>query len=155
MKTLWSISLIGAVQMLILGLASCSKQACYDNTDPVMNTSLIASGTGHDTSAVSLIVRGITTTDTIDFVDAKSVSHFSVPLDPGNDVTIFYIILDGVTDTAVITYDRTPHLVSAECGYTFVSELTGLSTTHNIIDTLLIENNSVNLNGKRNLHLFY
>jgi hypothetical protein len=36
-----------------------------------------------------------------------------------------------------------------------VSELTGLSTTHNIIDTLLIENNSVNLNGKRNLHLFY
>jgi len=155
MKTLWSISLIGAVLMLILELASCSKQACYDNTDPVMNASLLASGTGHDTSAVSLIVRGMTATDTIDFVDAKSVSNFSVPLDPGNDVTIFYIILDGVTDTAVITYDRTPHLVSAECGYTFVSELTGLSTTHNIIDTILIENNSVNLNGKRNLHLFY
>jgi hypothetical protein len=155
MKTLWSISLIGAVLMLILELASCSKQACYDNTDPVMNASLLASGTGHDTSAVSLIVRGMTATDTIDFVDAKSVSHFSVPLDPGNDVTIFYIILNGVTDTAVIKYDRTPHLVSAECGYTIVSELTGLSTTHNIIDTLFIENNSVNLNGKRNLHLFY
>jgi len=155
MKTLWSVSLTGAALMLILELISCSRQACYDNTNALMNTSLLASGTGHDTSSVSLIVKGITPTDTVDFVDTKSDSHFSVPLDPGNDVTTFYIVLNGVTDTAVITYERSPHLVSAECGYTFVSELTGLNTTHNIIDTLMIIDNSVNLNGKRNLHLFF
>jgi hypothetical protein len=155
MKMLWSISLVGAALILILELDSCSGKACYDDTNPLLNTLLLANGTGHDTSSVSLIVKGITATDTIDFVDTKSVSYFSVPLDPGNDVTTFYIVLNGVTDTAVITYERSPHLVSAECGYTFVSELTGLRTTHNIIDTLMIENNSVNLNGKRNLHLFF
>ncbi|MGB8358338.1 MAG: DUF6452 family protein [Bacteroidales bacterium] len=155
MKTIWSISLIGAALILILALDSCSGKACYDDTNPLLNTSLLANGTGHDTSCVSLIVKGMTATDTIDFVDTKSVSFFSVPLDPGNDVTTFYIVLNGITDTAVITYERSPHLVSAECGYTFVSELTGLKTTHNIIDTLMIENNSVNLNGKRNLHLFF
>jgi hypothetical protein len=121
----------------------------------MMNTSLLASGTGAEAKAENLVVTTITATDTIVFVDKTSVSSFSLPLDPGNDVSTFYIVLDGISDTAVITYTRHPHLVSAECGYTFVSELTGLRTTHNIIDTLIIENKSVNLNGKRNLHLFY
>jgi hypothetical protein len=155
MKMVRSISVVSTAMTLVLLLASCAEQACYDNTDPMMNALLLESGTGVQANAESLVVTAITATDTIEFVDAKSVSSFSLPLDPGNDVSTFYIVLDGIADTAVITYTRHPHLVSAECGYTFVSELTGLRTTHNIIDTLIIENKSVNLNGKRNLHLFY
>ena len=78
-----------------------------------------------------------------------------MPLDPAVDESVFIITLNGVTDTAVIWYTRNPHLVSPECGYTLVSDITGLKTTHNIIDTLIIENKSVNLNGEKNLHLFY
>jgi hypothetical protein len=141
--------------MLVLLVASCTEQACYDNTDPMMNAFLLESGTGLTIQADSIVVTSITATDTIEFVDKTSVSSFSLPLDPGNDVSTFYIVLNGVADTAVINYIRQPHLVSAECGYTFVSELTGLRTTHNIIDTLIIENKSVNLDGERNLHLFY
>jgi hypothetical protein len=155
MKMVRSISVVSTAMTLVLLLASCAEQACYDNTDPMMNALLLESGTGVQANAESLVVTAITATDTIEFVDAKSVSSFSLPLDPGNDVSTFYIVLDGIADTAVIIYTRHPHLVSAECGYTFVSELTGLRTTHNIIDTLIIENKSVNLNGKRNLHLFY
>jgi hypothetical protein len=155
MKMMWPISVVCVALVLVLLLTSCADQACYDNMDPMMNTSLLASGTGAEAKAENLVVTTITATDTIVFVDKTSVSSFSLPLDPGNDVSTFYIVLDGISDTAVITYTRHPHLVSAECGYTFVSELTGLRTTHNIIDTLIIENKSVNLNGKRNLHLFY
>jgi hypothetical protein len=155
MKKVRSISVVSTIMTLVLLLASCADQACYDNTDPMMNAFLLESGTGATVKASSIIVTGITATDTIEFVDGKAVSSFSLPLDPGNDVSTFYIVLDGIADTAVINYIRSPHLVSAECGYTFVSELTGLKTTHNIIDTLIIENKSVNLNGERNLHLFY
>jgi hypothetical protein len=155
MKKVRSISVVSTIMTLVLLLASCADQACFDNTDPMMNAFLLESGTGATVKASSIIVTGITATDTIEFVDGKAVSSFSLPLDPGNDVSTFYIVLDGIADTAVINYIRSPHLVSAECGYTFVSELTGLKTTHNIIDTLIIENKSVNLNGERNLHLFY
>jgi hypothetical protein len=149
------ISVFSAIVLLVLIAESCADQACYDNTDPVMNTVILESGTGVSVKATSLIVTGITATDTVEFVNVKSVSSFSLPLDPGYDVSTFYIVLDGITDTAVINYTRHPHLVSAECGYTFVSELAGLRTTHNIIDTLIIENKSVNLDGKKNLYLFY
>lgn len=155
MKMILSISVVSTIMTLVLLLSSCGEQACYDKTDPMMSAFLLESGTGVTVKASSLVVTGITATDTIEFVNAKAVSSFAVPLDPGNDVSTFYIVLDGIADTAVINYTRRPHLVSAECGYTFVSELTELKTTHNIIDTLIIENKSVNLNGERNLHLFY
>jgi len=155
MKLLRSISAASQTLLLVMLLASCGEQACYDKTDPVMSAFLLESGTGVTVKAASIVVTGITATDTIEFVNEKAVSSFALPLDPGNDVSTFYIVLDGITDTAVINYTRRPHLVSAECGYSIVSELTGLQTTHNIIDTLIIENKSVNLNGERNLHLFY
>lgn len=155
MKMVRSISFVSTVMTLVLMLQSCGEQACYDKTDPMMSAFLLESGTGVAVKANSIVVTGITATDTIEFVDEKAVSFFSMPLDPGNDASTFYIVLDGIADTAVIYYTRRPHLVSAECGYTFVSELTGLKTTHNIIDTLIIENISVNLNGERNLRLFY
>jgi hypothetical protein len=155
MKAVKSISVVSTIMTLFLLMASCAEQACYDNTDPMMNAFLLENGTGVSIQADNIVVTAIIATDTLEFVDAKSVSSFSLPLDPGNDVSTFYIVLDGITDTAEIYYTRHPHLVSAECGYTFVSELTGLRTTHNIIDTLIIENKSVTLNGERNLHLFY
>lgn len=143
------------VMMTAICLASCSDQPCYEETDPLMNTVLLVSGTGELAKADSLRVYTYRETDTLRFVKVTGASSFSVPLDPASDESLFLITLNGVTDTAWIMYNRRPHLVSPECGYTIVSEITGLRTTHNIIDTLIIENKSVNLDGQKNLHLFY
>lgn len=121
----------------------------------MLNTRLLVSGTGEVAEADSLRVYSYRESDTLRFIDTRVTSFFSVPLDPDSDESLFLITLNGVTDTAVIRYSRRPHLVSPECGYTLVSDITGLKTTHNIIDTLIIENRSVNLNGETNLHLFY
>lgn len=141
--------------VLALGLTSCSVQPCYEDTNPLMNTLLLRSGSGETAKTDSLKIISISPTDTIKFVDLRSVSFFSLPLDPSKNHSLFLITLNGVTDTAEIFYTHRPHLVSPECGYTFISTITGLKTTHNIIDTLIIENKSVNLNGEKNLHLFY
>lgn len=145
----------GIVSVMAFVISSCSVQPCYEDTDPMMNTVLLASGTGESAKADSLRVRGITPTDTVEFVDARSSTSFSVPLDPASDLSLFYITVNGIHDTAVIYYTRHPHLVSPECGYTFISHITGVTTTHNIIDTLIIENSKVDLNGEKNLHLFF
>lgn len=155
MKRPQSIYALISVASLVLFMASCSVQPCYEETDPMMNVYLLTSGTGEIAEADSIRVIGISPNDTIEFVDSRKSSSFSVTLDPSADQSIFFITLNGISDTAVIRYTREPHLVSPECGYTFISVITGLMTTHNIIDTLMIENNNVNLNGEKNLHLFY
>jgi hypothetical protein len=93
MKKVQSIPVVSTAMMLFLLVASCAEQACYDNTDPMMNAFLLESGTGLTVQADSIVVTGITSTDTIEFVDKTSVSSFSLPLDPGNDVSTFYIVL--------------------------------------------------------------
>jgi len=155
MKRSQSILSFSALLVLALGLASCSVQPCYQDTDPLMNGLLLTSGTGETAKADSLRIRGVTSTDTIELIDAISTSVFSVPMDPAEDYSLFFITLNGVSDTVEINYTREPHLVSPECGYTILSEITGLKTTHYIIATLSMQNKIVNLNGEKNLHLFY
>lgn len=150
-----SITALLAIASLTLLLVACSVQPCYEETDPMMNVIMLVSGTGETAEPDSLRVRGVSPTDTIEFVDSRKSASFSVPLDPSADQSLFFITLNGISDTAIISYTRHPHLVSPECGYTFISMISGLRTTHNIIDTLMIENNNVNLNGEKNLHLFY
>lgn len=155
MTRYFSITLLAVLTALAACLSSCSMQPCYEDTNPLLNTRLLVSGTGEAAETDSLRVYAYRENDTLRFINARVTSFFSVPLDPASDQSLFLITLNGVTDTAVISYSRRPHLVSPECGYTLVSEITGLRTTHNIIDTLIIENRSVNLNGETNLHLFY
>ena len=155
MKRFPSINALAVILTVITVTVSCSDQPCYEETDPMMNTILLVSGTGETAKADSIRVYTYRETDTLKFINLKGASSFSVPLDPGHDEAHFLITLNGVTDTALIWYNRRPHLVSPECGYTIISEIMGLMTTHNIIDTLIIENKSVNLDGQKNLHLFY
>ena len=155
MKRLSVISFIAIMATLVMFLPSCSVQPCSEETNPLLKTVLLASGTGEAAKADSLRVYTYRETDTLRFINLKGASAFSVPLDPASDESEFLITLNGITDTAVIRYSRKPHLVSPACGYPIISELTGLKTTHNIIDTLIIENKSVNLDGQKNLHLFY
>jgi hypothetical protein len=155
MKMIRHIVYPAIVVTLLISVVSCTVQTCYDDTDPLMNTLLLTSGTGLAAKADSLRVIGLSETSEIEFVHEKSVSGFSVPLDPGNDITTFRTVINGTSDTVVIRYTRRPHLVAPECGYTILSSITSLQSTHHIIDTLIINSNSVDLNGEKNLHLFY
>jgi hypothetical protein len=155
MRSLKHITVAPLALIILLSVCSCSDQACYEEMDPLMYTSLLESGTGESKKADSVRVIAVTPAGPVTLYKQNAVTFFTLPLDPANDLSEFYFIVNGVTDTAVLTYTRLPHLVSAECGYTFLSELTGLKTTHNIIDTLIIENKSVNLDGEKNLRLFY
>lgn len=155
MHPLRQITLLLLALIIALSVESCSDKACYEEMDPLMYTSLLESGTGASKKADSVRVLAASSSGQVTLYKQNSVTFFTLPLDPANERSEFYFIVNGVSDTAVLTYTSRPHLVSAECGYTFLSELTGLRTTHNIIDTLIIENKSVNLDGEKNLRLFY
>ena len=144
-----------AAVTIIRSAVSCADKGCYEDSEPLMYTSLLENGTGIAKKADSLRVIAITPTDTVSLVKMNSVSSFTVPLDPSASITVYIIVLNGTADTAVINHTNRPHLVSPECGYVFISDIIGLRSTHNIIDSVFIENVSVNLNGEKNLRLFY
>lgn len=146
---------ITGLALLTLLLSACSEQACYDDKDPVVNVSLFTSGTGASQKSVSLKITGLTGSSPIELFTATSVSNFSVPLNPAEETSVMVITLNGVADTATVNYSSFVHLVSPECGYTFFNILEGLNTTHNIIDSLIIENKNITVDGERNLRLFY
>jgi hypothetical protein len=136
-------------------MPACSEKACYDNTDPLVNISLFESGTGDFHKTDSIRVRGMTGQSPVELLKAKSVTYFHLPLNPATESSVVIIILNGVADTATINYLSFLHFVSPECGYTFYSTISGLKTTHNIIDSLIIENKNITVDGERNLRLFY
>lgn len=146
---------ITVLVLFILLLPACSKQACYDDTDPLVNVILLESGTGAAKKSVSLKITGLGVTPPVELVSATSVANFSVPLNPAAESTVMIILLNGVADTATISYSNFIHLVSPECGYTFYNVIKGLNTTHNIIDSLIIENKNITVDGERNMRLFY
>lgn len=155
MRAITSAFIAVASVALLLMPVSCSVRTCYEDTVPTLNTVLLASGTGATLKADSLRVLTFINGVPEQLMSKTSASSFSVELDPTAEMTEFIIIINGTADTAMISYTRHPTLISPECGYTFISHLTGLQTTHNIIDTLIIENIIVDLNGEKNLHLFY
>jgi hypothetical protein len=134
---------------------ACSEQACYDDTDPLVNVILLESGTGAAKNSVSLKITGLTGVSPVDLVTATSVAKFSFPLNPAEETSVIVIVLNDIADTATISYTNFVHLVSPECGYTFYSVVQGLNTTHNIIDSLIIENKNITVDGERNMRLFY
>lgn len=146
--------IIGLFPILVM-VSSCSTGACYDDIDPLLNVGLFADGTEVARKADSLVIIGENFDNDTILVDEKSVSSFSLMLNPASQSVTLYIYLNDMLDTAVINYDSYPHMVSSECGYTLFNTITSLTTTHHIIDSLNIENENVTLDGKRNLRLFY
>lgn len=141
--------------LLTLLSPACSEQACYDDTDPLVNVILLESGTGAAKKSVSLKITGLSGASPVELVTATSVTKFSVPLNPAEETSVIVIVLNGVADTATVSYSNFLHLVSPECGYTLYNVINSLNTTHNIIDSLIIENKNITVDGERNMRLFY
>lgn len=146
---------ITVLALLTLLTQACSEQACYDDVDPLVNVILLESGTGAAKKSDSLKVTGLAFPSPVALVTETSVTKFSIPLNPAAETSVIVILLNGIADTATISYTTFIHLVSPECGYTFYSVIQGLNTTHNIIDSLIIENKNITVDGERNMRLFY
>ncbi len=61
---------------------------------------------------------------------------------------------DSLVDTLVINYTVVPVLVSYECGFTNTFEISGLSFTGYLIDSISLINNIANLDNEENLKIF-
>ncbi|MBQ0069340.1 MAG: hypothetical protein KBT09_06250, partial [Bacteroidales bacterium] len=60
-----------------------------------------------------------------------------------------------VSDTITLDYKSTPYFASAECGAMFSFELNNVTTTHNVIDSVVIRQKNVTNIKTENLRIYF
>ena len=143
--------------IFVIALAACSTGACFENIEPKVVVHIYSEATGALKKCDSIKVIGVSETGDTLLVDETSVSNFSFSIDPMNNESTLYFLLDDLRDTVTLTYSNYPHIISPECGYTIYSDILTVTfpSEQHKIDTIRIENKSVTLDGERNLLLVY
>jgi hypothetical protein len=152
MKRLASIAFLTVV---IMAITACTSGNCVEDTVPYVTTNIYSSTKKTVVKCDSIIVTAKSTAGDTLLTKEKSVSVFTFTLDPSNTQSKLIFKLDNVIDTVVITYTSSPYYISSACGYTICHRITDLTFTDNIIDSLVLENKSITLDGKSNLRLYY
>jgi len=92
--------------------------------------------------------------DSLLYDSANSVTSFSFPMDMNALSSTMILQADSLVDTLVINYAVVPVLVSYECGFTNTFEMSGLSYTRHLIDSVSLIKNIADLENEENLKIF-
>ena len=82
------------------------------------------------------------------------MTSFSFPMDMNALSSTMIMQADSLVDTLIINYTVVPVLVSYECGFTNTFEVSGLSYTRHLIDSISMINNVANVDNEENLKIF-
>lgn len=147
-------NIVPPLALLLLVLASCSTEGCYEDTDSQLIISLIETDNESAVSIDSLTVYGLNVNNDSLYKDATE-SSLSLPLFAGSDHCVF-IIINGLSyDTIRINYTSRYNFISKACGYNYLHTIESVSFTKNKIDTILIINDSVIPSDEENLRTFF
>lgn len=81
--------------------------------------------------------------------------NFPLSYTQETDTLIFSFNGDVISDSLFISHTNVPTLVSVECGTAMFHTLTAVSSTHNVIDTLIIKSPEVNYDERENIQIIY
>lgn len=85
--------------------------------------------------------------DTVLINRMSGVTGFNLPISHAQPEDVFFIQWKGKTyvayDTIKVTKEATPHFESADCQPSFFHKITGVKSTDNIIDSIVINNPNV------------
>jgi hypothetical protein len=142
------------VILLLLFLASCSNEGCYEDTESNVNIFLKETDNESTLSIDSITVFGLGVQSDSLYKNA-SESSLSLPLFAGSAQCVFIIINGTTYDTIKINYTSRYNFVSKGCGYNYLHNIESVSFTKNKIDTILIISNSVTPSDEENLRTFF
>lgn len=133
----------------------CSPDACYEDIQSTVKATFFITGTSDNTGPDSIWVSGIGDDYPTIYSNAKGLKEISLPLNPSTTTVAFKIRINDITDTITFHYNSWPHLISAECGYSFFHTLEECYTTGNRIDTVLIRKPEITTSYEENIRIFY
>ena len=99
--------------------------------------------------------------DTILLNNQINVNEFLLPMSYLQDDDILYFTMTDESrftrrDTVVVSKTNNPHFESVECSPSYFHTITGISHTHNTIDSIIISKSKVDYDTEvDNLHIYF
>ena len=154
---------------LLIIHVTCLTYSCTSVDCPVENKvytvyNLLKANGSTDTLKVdtlSIITKRANDTDTILLNRLTGISTFDLPISYTLPEDIFYLtLLDTIghtyQDTIFIKKENYPHFESVDCQATYFHRLTEVRTTKHIIDSIVINNPTVNYDAKNeHFHIYF
>ena len=132
--------------LLAWTLAACGDGSCYDNGSSLPLARFYESGTTSTLTVLNHTVKGIDSPGDTILIKNSSVSECYLPLRATVNTTQYelrYGTEEGkasVADTITFNYKPVPYFSSHECGAMYNFEVSSLTTTHHVIDSVTLVN---------------
>lgn len=139
-------------------VCACSSIDCPVQNSVYTNYALYKADQQVDTLKDTLSVLTFTASgsDTIIFNRGVGLTSFSLPISYVNPCDTFYFGLkpagentEWSTDQVVVSKTNTPRFESVDCQVAYFHTITSVETTHNFIDSIVINNPNVDYDTER------
>ena len=133
-----------AAAALVAATAACSSDGCLDNQSALPKAGLYSSSTGEAISLSNLQISGVDAPgDSILVKSGTAVGELYLPMRATKTSTSWLFTytqegLEGYDDIVTFDYTPLPYFASEECGAMYNYHITHCSTTHNLIDSIVI-----------------
>ena len=143
---------------MLVGMGSCSGEDC-----PINNT-VAGKMQFYNQLGDAVAINGTLTVSAVrpqgDYVFLNlqpNASEVKFPLSytHSTDTLIFDYNQGVVYDTLYISHTNIPTLVSVDCGTAIFHTITAAHSTHNVIDTLIIQSAKVDYDERENIQVIY
>lgn len=135
-----------AVAVALIGVG-CTGSGCLEGRTGSPQVEFRSSSTGESIGLDSLAISGFDAPGDSLLMrpSASAQSSVSLPLRPDRSTTVWSISYErselaafGLRDTVTFDYRATPYFVSEECGVGYRFHLSRVTTTHRLIDSVVI-----------------
>ena len=148
------------IAALFLGVLLCFVGACTTIDCSINNVVLARYKLNRpigDTLSISVSQAGGNDTTLLNRV--INVDSFAIPMSYNREQDVYYLKMSSTTstifDTITVNKTNTPHFESVDCSPAFFHEILHVSTTHNKIDSVSINNPNVTYdNAKANFIIY-
>ena len=144
--------------LTMIGLSSCSGEDCPINN--VVAGKMLFYNHLNDAVAISgtLTVSVVRPQgDSVVLNRKGTASELSFPLSYTHETDTLIFDYNGgmLYDSLYISHINVPTLVSVDCGMAMFHTITAVSSTHHVIDTLIIKSPEVNYDERENIQVIY
>ena len=139
-------------------LFSCKESSCDLNTSSQLQIGFytLRKVSSLPDTLDTLSIYGIGKEGHLLYKDSSVVSSFFLPLSMNRDSSSFVINSKGKTlDTLSVNYTRHLQLISKECGFATIFEITKVNVSKHFFDSLSVTNTTVSTNYAENIRIFF
>lgn len=152
------------VMSVILGIAACSNDECYENKNSLPLAGFYSSGASPAAISLdSITILGLGAPgDSVLHDSVRGIKQSYLPFRIDQESTTYIIrYLQGllgryrVADTITFNYEIVPWFVSASCGAVYEYKIRSIESTHYVIDSVTCPGGIIDNKNAENLRIYF